>query len=380
MRSKHIHLSFLVLVVLFASCKNRSNKFTVVGEISGLPEQKVMLEELSVNDVITVIDSTRSKANGKFELSGDATEPGLYRLHFGENQYILLAIDKGNIKITGNWNSLANYHVEGSSASENLHRFIIAIDEHLRDFNTMSMVLDTLQKRGNDSLLTVAKKDFSEMRFSFTRFVEQYADTTKNEPNAIFAARILNMRTEKAFLNAFTQGLPRRFPNTKMTKDFEMYYNQISATATTPQAAMDGPMVGSVAPAINLATPEGKMVSLAAMKGKYVLLDFWASWCGPCRGENPNVVAAYNKYKGKNFTVYSVSLDDKKDKWLQAIKADGLTWTHVSDLKGWESAPVRVYNIQSIPSNFLLDTNGRVIARDLRGDMLEAKLAEVLGK
>ncbi|MBA3828055.1 MAG: AhpC/TSA family protein [Taibaiella sp.] len=380
MRSRHIHLSFLVLVVLFASCKNWSNKFTVVGEISGLPEQKVMLEELSVNDVITVIDSTRSKANGKFELNGDAAEPGLYRLHFGENQYILLAIDKGNIKITGNWNALTNYHVEGSSASENLHRFITAIDEHLRDFNTMSMVLDTLQKRGNDSLLTVAKKEFSEMRFSFTRFVEQYADTTKSEPNAIFAARILNMRTEKVFLNAFTQSLTRRFPNTKMTKDFEMYYNQISATTNTPPAAMDGPMVGSVAPAINLATPDGKMVSLASMKGKYVLLDFWASWCGPCRGENPNVVAAYNKYKGKNFTVYSVSLDDKKDKWLQAIKADGLTWTHVSDLNGWESAPVRVYNIQSIPSNFLLDTTGRVIARDLRGDMLEAKLAEVLGK
>jgi thiol-disulfide isomerase/thioredoxin len=110
-----------------------------------------------------------------------------------------------------------------------------------------------------------------------------------------------------------------------------------------------------------------------------VLLDFWASWCGPCRAENPNVVEAYNKYKDKGFTIYSVSLDDNKDKWQQAIQADGLSWpNHVSDLKRWESIAARDYGIEAIPTNFLLDKEGKIIARDLRGAELDAKLAEVL--
>lgn len=136
--------------------------------------------------------------------------------------------------------------------------------------------------------------------------------------------------------------------------------------------------MGAEAPAISLPDPEGKVVTLASMKGKYVLLDFWASWCGPCRAENPNVVAAFNKFKDKNFTIFSVSLDDNKEHWLKAIKDDGLTWTHVSDLKKWESIAARDYGVEGIPTNFLLDKDGKIIARDLRGEALDAKLAEVL--
>ena len=109
-----------------------------------------------------------------------------------------------------------------------------------------------------------------------------------------------------------------------------------------------------------------------------MLVDFWASWCGPCRKENPNVVAAYNKYKGDNFTILGVSLDTKKDKWLEAIKDDELAWLHVSDLKGWESIAARTYSVMSIPTNFLVDPNGNIIARDLRGEELDAKLADVM--
>ena len=117
-------------------------------------------------------------------------------------------------------------------------------------------------------------------------------------------------------------------------------------------------------------------VSLSSFKGKYVLVDFWASWCGPCRHENPAVVEAYNKYKEKNFTILSVSLDQNKDKWKQAIKADNLTWTHVSDLKYWQNEVAQLYHIQSIPANMLIDPSGKIIARDLRG----AALYEMLGK
>ncbi len=185
------------------------------------------------------------------------------------------------------------------------------------------------------------------------------------------------------YMQAFLQTLPRRFGNAPQAKDFTERYNKMLAqrTGTSPQPQQEftgGLVMGALAPAISQPTPEGQTVSLSSLKGKYVLIDFWASWCGPCRAENPNVVAAFNKFKDKDFTILGVSLDDNKEKWMEAIKKDGLAWTHVSDLKKWESIPARDYGVESIPTNFLLDKEGRIIARDLRGPALEAKLAEVV--
>lgn len=123
---------------------------------------------------------------------------------------------------------------------------------------------------------------------------------------------------------------------------------------------------------------DGKPVKLSSFRGKYVLVDFWASWCGPCRQENPNVVKAFNKYKDKNFTILSVSLDEDKNRWVRAISQDGLAWTHVSDLQGWNNGVAVQYGIRSIPSNFLVDPQGRIVARNLRGGALDAKLNEIL--
>ncbi|MGN6508938.1 MAG: peroxiredoxin family protein, partial [Chitinophaga sp.] len=138
--------------------------------------------------------------------------------------------------------------------------------------------------------------------------------------------------------------------------------------------------IGATAPEFSQNDTEGKPVSLASFRGKYVLIDFWASWCGPCRKENPNVVKAYNTYKGKNFTILGVSLDkeDAKDKWLQAIADDNLTWTHVSDLAFWNNAVAKQYAVRSIPQNFLIDPQGKIVAKNLRGKALEDKLAELL--
>lgn len=141
-------------------------------------------------------------------------------------------------------------------------------------------------------------------------------------------------------------------------------------------------VIGAIAPEFTQADTSGKMISLSSFRGKYLLVDFWASWCGPCRAENPNVVKAFNKYKDKNFTILGVSLDrpQDKDKWLAAIHKDGLAWNHVSDLQYWTNAAAQLYGVQAIPQNFLLDPSGKIIGKNLRGDDLDKKLEEIFGK
>jgi peroxiredoxin len=173
--------------------------------------------------------------------------------------------------------------------------------------------------------------------------------------------------------------------------ELDTLYNSLSADIRNTEAArifknsideLKHTAVGVMAPDFTENNVNGAPVKLSSFRGKYVLLDFWASWCGPCREENPNVVRAYNKYKDKNFTILSVSLDkaDGRNSWLAAIKNDGLSWTQVSDLQFWNNKAAQLYYVTSIPSNFLIDPTGKIIAKDLRGEDLESKLEEVLGK
>ncbi|MBC9931354.1 TlpA family protein disulfide reductase [Chitinophaga qingshengii] len=290
------------------------------------------------------------------------------------------------MKLEGDVNNLEAMKVTGSEATSELQQFLqdiskqsIALTEEMRKVDSLhgAKVPDSVFQ---PQLAAIQKKekDFEQSFFDV-------AEKTKNPANAVFAISQVRNPEEIIAHKQVIAGLTTRFPKNTLVKSMTDKIAELEKSNQTgagdaaggeePSAAVK---VGQEAPDFSLPDPNGKTISLKSLRGKYVLLDFWASWCGPCRQENPNVVRAFQQFKGKNFTILGVSLDKTKDQWLAAIAKDGLTWNHVSDLKFWDSSVVPLYGINAIPTNFLLDPQGKVIATDLRGDDLIAKLQQVL--
>lgn len=224
----------------------------------------------------------------------------------------------------------------------------------------------------------------SKVQSYFQYFVPQDLNTWKASSEKLLAACPSGSDNKQviyaALIPLFSQN-DLEYAKVLCNKFVSEYPNSSVAQQLKSQLPKGASGVGESVPDITLADVNGKTISLSSLKGKVVLIDFWASWCGPCRGENPNVVAAYNSYKDKGFTVFSVSLDTNKDQWLAAIAKDGLEWpNHVSDLKGWQSDAAKLYSVKGIPATFLIDQEGKLIATNLRGEELKAKLAELLNK
>jgi len=382
------YLLWISAAVFLAGCAGQTEKgeFKIDGHLNNLPLGPVLLEELTLDNV-KVVDSTNVKdASGKFTLKGMVAEQGLYRVRFENGKFILLALDAGDMKIDGDIDKLEDVKISGSEPTAELQQFMsdiskqsIALTEEMRSLDSLHTILPDSAFQSKVAAFQKKEKEFENGFFLM-------ADKTKNPATAVFAISQVRSGEEIVAHKQVITNLATRFPKNTLVKSMtdkilELEKNQGAGAAGGDAAGGEEPSavkVGQVAPDFTLPDPSGKMISLSSFRGKYVLVDFWASWCGPCRQENPNVVKAYQQFKGKNFTILGVSLDKTKDKWQEAIKADGLAWNHVSDLKFWDSAVVPLYGLNAIPTNFLLDPQGKVIASNLRGPALEAKLQEVL--
>jgi len=359
------------LIILSACSGNEQPKqekgVTITGKVNN-PLSGLITLELMDGGKIVIEDTIVLDKDNTFTHFIVNTEPLIYRINFYDAQAVNLIVDKDDIDVHVDGNNPKGFsRVEGSKDLEYLNEINDMVQGFQEKLAPMNQKFIQARNEGDVEKAEAIQLEIEEQRQLAVKNVKGKIREMGNSIAALFAANYVFSDDNYPFLDSLARKFKEERPNSVYTKEFVKRTDEMGKLA-----------IGSLAPDFTLPNTKGEMVSLSSFRGTYLLVDFWAKWCRPCRMENPNIVKAYNRFHNDGFDILGVSLDRSKQDWEQAIAEDGLNWNHVSDLKYWGSEVVPLYNIKGIPFAVLLDPEGRIVAKNLRGAELHSKLEEVL--
>lgn len=359
-------LTILVFVLTVLSCQSAKDQYSIKGSIKGVETGKVYLQKLVDGQPQSV--DTANVVGGNFTFKGKMEMPDIRFLRLNEQDYLAqFFLDNASITITANKDSLRSTKITGSPTHDVFKIYIAEMEKLSNEVKTLQDKYQNAMSMNNTDVAEKAKIDYQAMIDNNKVYTKNFV---KEHSNSVVSAYItlfqLANQIDGTELDSITSKFAPEISKSEYVVKLKELVQEQKKTA-----------VGALAPDFTMNDTEGKPIQLSSLKGKIVLVDFWASWCGPCRQENPNVVKLYQQYHSKGFEILGVSLDKTKEDWLKGIKDDNLTWIHVSDLQFWQNAAARLYGVNAIPQSFLLDKDGKIIGKGLRGEQLAKKLLEL---
>lgn len=369
MTMKKMMLGVALGLFLFAACNSSGgDSYTLKGDISNLKDSVLFLAQQG-NGMMPQMD-TIHVINGKFTFKGKTAKPVFAQIITADQRSgFPLFLEPGTIHISGNADSISvgKISVTGTPDNDDLHQLMGLQQPFIHAMMGLQSAFMQAKMSNDSNAIARIQSSADSIQNAATVKIQGFIKDHSKSLVSAFALQNMMEDLDDSTLNQLYSGL-----------DTAVQHSVFGEPIGTKLASEKKTAVGQMAPDFTMNDTTGNPVSLSSFRGKYVLVDFWASWCGPCRAENPNVVKAYNEYKGKNFTILGVSLDKSKDAWEKAIKDDHLNWNQVSDLQYWDNAVAKLYGIQAIPANFLIGPDGKIVAKNLRGDALENELARLL--
>ncbi len=360
---------WILATMAFFSCGENNSategKVQITGKIENAPEGLVVLTQYT-DSRPKVLDTLEVDSKGEFSYDLEVTSPTFYELNLYGQRAVKLALFKENVDVKYNFSDPASLQIEGSQDSKEMLKLEKLMEEYQLTVNALNeQYYEAMSKNDSEAIKRIQMEAMT-LESQQAEKVKEMINSMGDSFASLAAIGLLNPKNDFPFIDELVSKLNENYPGTMSIMQMKQQLDEMRALS-----------VGQVAPDFELPDPNGNMVKLSDLRGKYVLIDFWAAWCKPCRQENPNVVRLYNQYKDKGFEVFGVSLDRTKEDWVKAIADDQLTWTHVSDLKYFNSAAAELYKIEAIPATYMIDPDGKIIAKDLRGPSLENKLAEL---